>query len=156
MNYVVCANPNTSISLMVPEEFYPQLVSYVQRMGCKYAEERAAKPVNGRNYRVLKDISGPNGGAVGELLGLFYSLEWGSLVEGESQRKFYIMINPRRKGKKKNAGKNRKEADQGSNRGNPGEPAADTGSEQVDRPAGGGIDAGDAGDDDLWELPRVE
>lgn len=156
MNYVVFANPNVTLDLMVDEEFYPQLVSYCQRMGCKYAKERTAKPFKGRKYRVLKDITGPNGSAVGELLGLFYSLEWGTIVEGGTQRKFYILINQRRKGKKKNAGKNRKEVGKGSDGGDSGESSCDPGSGPVDGYSGDGVDAGSDGADDLWESPRVE
>ena len=156
MNYVVCANPNVTLDLMVDEEFYPQLVSYVTRMGCKYAKERTAKPIKGRKYHVLKDITGPNGGAVGELLGLFYSLEWGTLAKGESQRKFYIMINQKRKGTKKHAGKTRKENAKGSDIGTSGESSGNPGSGTVGGLAGISVDAGFTGDDDLWELPRVE
>lgn len=156
MNYILCVNPNVRLDLMVEESFYPQLVSYVQRMGCTYAEERTAKPGNGRVYRVLKDIQGKTGGAVGELIGLFYSLEWNNLKDGESGRKFYMMINPRRKGKKNNAGKNRKETDQGGNGGNSGEPAGYSESGPVVGPAGDGNDAGTDGSDDLYEPPRVE
>ena len=156
MNYIVQANPNVRLDLMVEESFYPQLVSYCERMKCKYAEEHTVKPVKDRVYHVLKDISGPNGACVGELIGLFYSLEWGNLIEGGTHKKFYIMINPRRKGKKKNAGKNRKEADQGSNGGAAGEPSGDSGSGPVGGPAGDGASAGTDGTDDLWELPRVE
>ena len=156
MNYVVVSHRSIRIDLMVDQEFFPQLVSYCQRMGCTYAEERTAKAVNGHVYRVLKDVKGPNGGALGELLGLFYSLEWGALAEGITKRKFYMMINPRRKEKKKNAGKNRKEADQGSNGGDSGEPSGNPGPGPVGGSAGDGADAGTAGDDGLWELPRVE
>ena len=155
MNYVFCKNQNLQLDLMVEEAFYPQMVSYIQRMGCRYREERAVTPRKGRIYHVLKDITGPNDAAVGEVIGLFYSLEWGSLLRGE-ERKFYIMVNPRRKGKKKHADKNRKKADQGSNCGDRGEPAGNSGSEPLGGSAGDGPDAGVIGADDLWELPRVE
>ena len=156
MNYVICKDPGLELDLMVEEAFYPQLVSYIQRMGCKYARERAVTPRKGRIYHVLKDLTGPNGAAVGEVIGLFYSLEWGGLLEGEEARKFYIMVRPKRKGKKKHADKNRKEPDQGSNRGDRGEPTGNSGSEPLGRPAGDGPDAGVIGADDLWEFPRVE
>ena len=156
MNYIVHADPNVTLDLMVEESFYPQLVSYCERMKCKYVEERTVKPVKDRNYHVLKDITGPNGASVGELLGLFYSLEWGTLMDGETQKKFYIMINQRRKGKKKNAGKNRKEADQGSNGGDSGESSGYSEPGSVGGLVGDGTDAGTPGPDGLWELPRVE
>ena len=154
MNYVVCAQ-DVKIDLMVEQEFYPQLVSYVQRMGCSYTKERTAKPGNGRVYKVLKDIHG-KGGAVGELLGLFYSLEWGALKSDKDARKFYIMINPARKGKKKDADKNRKKAGQGSNSGNSGESSGYSEPGSVGGPAGDGFDAGLPIDNDLWDFPRVE
>lgn len=156
MNYVVCAHPDVQIDLMVDQEFYPQLVSYVQRMGCSYKKERTAKPGNGRVYKVLKDIHGKNGGAVGELLGLFYSLEWGSLLEGEAARKFYIMINPRGKGKKKHVGKDRKKAGQGSDGGDSGESSGYSEPGTMGGSSGDGTGAGSAADNDLWEFPRVE
>lgn len=156
MNYVSLVHPSLHLDLMVEQEFYPQLVSYIQRMDCTYTEERELRPIRGHKYRVLKDIRGKNGAGLGELLGLFYSLEWGALTDrGEQARKFYIMVNPRRKEKRKHAGKHRKEADQGSHSGNSGEPAGYSEPGPVGGSAGNGADAGVTGADDLWESPRV-
>lgn len=154
-NYIYCANPNLQLNLMIDEQFAPQLVSYIQRMGCTYAKEVHTKPLNGRIYTVLKDIQGKTGAAVGELIGLFYSLEWGSLTEGDTARKFYIMIGQRRK-EKKNADKTRKEVHTGSNGGDRGESSCDSGQGPVDGPVGDRFDIGAIGADDLWEFPRVE
>ena len=156
MNYILSKDPSIRLDLMIDEQFAPQLVSYIERMGCKYVKEAVVKPVNGRIYRVLKDISGPNGAAVGELIGLFYSLEWGSRVEGEAARKFYMMVYPRRKEKKKHANKNRKKADQGSNGGDRGESSCDSGSGEVVGPVGDWDVVNVDCPDDLWESPRVE
>ena len=155
MNYIIQKDPSIRIDLMVEKRFLPTMVSYCQRMGCKYEKETECKPIGDRNYVVLKDISGKNGATVGELIGLFYSLEWGTLMEGENQKKFYILIN-RRKKAKKHAGKDRKETGEGRDSGDSGESAGNPGSGTVDQPAGDGDDSGDFGVDDLWELPRVE
>ena len=155
MNYIIHKDPSIRIDLMADKQFLPTLASYCQRMGCRYEKEIACKPIDGREYVVLRDISGRNGAAVGELIGLFYSLEWGTLIEGETRKKFYILIN-RRKKAKKHAVKDRKETGKGSGSGTGGEPAGHPGPGQVDQPAGDGDDPGDFGVDDLWELPRVE
>ena len=155
MNYIIQKDPAVRIDLMTDKQYLPTLVSYCQRMGCKYEKEVECKPIKGREYVVLKDISGKNGAGVGELIGLFYSLEWGSLIEGETQKKFYILINRRRKAKK-HAGKNRKETGAGSDGGNSGEPAGNAESEQVVGPVGDGCDDSDFTVDDLWESPRVD
>ena len=156
MNYIIQKDPSIRIDLMCEKQFLPTLVSYCQRMGCNYQKETECPPMNGAQYVVLKDISGRNDAAVGELIGLFYSLEWGSLTEGDAQKKFYILINRRRKGKKKHAGTDRKETGEGRDGGTGGEPADDSGSGQMDRPDRDGNDPGDAGFDDLWEQPRIE
>lgn len=155
-NYILCKNPKTQLNLMIDEQFEPQLVSYIQRMGCRYAKETRTKPINGRVYSVLKDIQGPNGAAVGELIGLFYSLEWGSLMEG-TDRKFYIMIS-QRKEKKKHAQKNRKADCAGSESGNSGKSSGNSGRGEgpVDGPAGDGLDGWPDDDDILWEPPRID
>ena len=155
MNYIICKHPSIRLDLMCDKQFLPTLVSYCQRMGCKYEKEAACKPIGEREYVVLKDISGKNGASVGELIGLFYSLEWGTLMQGESTRKFYILIN-RRKKAKKHAGKDRKETGEGRDSRTAGEPSGNPGSGPVDQPAGNGDDPGDLGIGDLWELPRVE
>lgn len=154
-NYILCKAPNLQLNLMIDEQFAPQMVSYIQRMGCTYAKEAHTKPINGRIYTVLKDIQGKTGAELGELIGLFYSLEWGSLTEGEAARKFYIMVSQKRK-EKKHASKTRKETGSGSNGGNRGESSCDPGQGPVDGSVGDGFDAGVIGANDLWELPRVE
>lgn len=152
MNYVVAKHPNVLVDMMVEERFYPQLIGYFQRTGCHYKKEREADPKNGKKYRVLKDVTGP-GGNLGELIGLFYSLEWGNLIEGEPHGKFYIMINPRRKGKKKNVREDRKEADSGSEGGDRGESTGDAGPEQMGGSDRDWLNLGDVSFDDPGEFP---
>ena len=156
MNYILMKDNSIRLDLIVDREFLPQMVGYVTRMGCTYTEEKQIEGIKGRDYVLLRDIQGPTCASVGELLGLFYSLEWGSVTKGGDGRKFYIMLNSRRKGRKKNADKDRKEAGKGSHCGDHGEPSGNSGSEPLGGPAGNGTYIGDPGDDDLWELPRVE
>ena len=146
MGYSICKNPGIRLDLMVEAKYYPQLVGYFQRMGCTYTEERRAEPGNGKQYAVLTDVQGKNGRAVGELIGLFYSLEWASLKDGTDD-KFYILLNPRKKGKKKNVHKNRKETDAGSNAADRGSAADDSGSEPLGGLIGDGPYLGTAGYD---------
>ena len=151
MSYVVIKNSSIKMDLVVKKEYQPQLVSYIERMGCTYAKETAGEK-NG--FVCLHDISAPCGRNIGELIGLFYSLEWGHLVEGLPDDKFYILLNTRKKAKK-HVHKNRKETDSGSEGGDRGEPSGNPGSEQVGGPAGDRLDAGNPVTDDLWESPRV-
>ena len=155
MNYIIHKDPAIRIDMMVDKQFLPTIASYCQRLGCKYEKEVECKPIGERQYVVLRDISGRNEAAVGELIGLFYSLEWGTLMEGETQKKFYILIN-RRKKAKKHAGRDRKETGEGRESGDSGESACNTGSGPMGEPAGDGFDPGDIGAGDLWELPRIE
>lgn len=158
MPYIVCKHPAVRMDIVVKKEYEPQLVGYFERMGCKYEKEDPYTPMKGVEYVILRDISAANGRSIGELLGLFYSLEWGHLVEGKESDKFYIMVNPRRKkkGAKKHVQTNRPEPDQGSHSGNSGESSGNPGPGTVGGPAGDGIDAGFAADpDDLWEEPRM-
>ena len=151
MSYVVIKNPAIRIDLVVKKEYLPQLVGYISRMGCTYEAEQDKD-----DWVCLMDISGPTGRHIGDTLGLFYSLEWGHLVEGKPEDKFYILLNMRRKKAKKNVHKNRKEADQGSDGGNSGESAGYSEPGPVDGPAGNWDDTGAPCDDDLWESPRIE
>lgn len=154
-NYVLCKSPVVKLDLMVAEKYSAQLVSYIQRMGCTYASDDKTEPVKGRAYRVFHDIQQKNGHNLAELIGLFYSLEWGSLREGDEDSKFYMMLTPHRKGKgkKKHVCEDRKETDSGSDSGDRGEPAGNPEPGDVDGCSGDGIDFGDPRFDDPWEFP---
>ena len=154
-NYILCKSPVVKLDLMVAEEFSAQLVSYMQRMGCTYESDGETEPVPGKKYRVFHDIQHRRGCNLAELIGLFYSLEWGNLVESNGQSKFYMMLTPHRKGKgkKKHVCEDRTETDSGSNGGDRGEPADPAGPEQVDGYPGDGIDTGDLSINDPWEFP---
>ena len=156
MNYSIMMHPVVRMDLIVDRKFEPQLVGYIQRMGCTYAEERninGFEPSGKKEWVILKDVKGPNGGKLGELIGLFYSLEWGNLMSGDEQSKFYIIMNPRRKGKKDNVCADRKETGTGSDSGDSGDEAGTAGPGPVDGAAGDGTDVGTAGADDSGELP---
>jgi hypothetical protein len=156
MGYVIIKNPAVQMDLMVKKQYQPQLVSYMERMGVRYANEVTGTiwEDSTEEWVKLYDISGESGKSVGELIGLFYSLEWGHLT-AEDEDKFYIMLHPARKGKRKHARKNRKETGTGSNGGDSGESSGYSEPGQVGGPAGDGYDAGDPGADDLWESPRI-
>ena len=152
--YIVCKSPVVRLDLMVKKELHAQLVSYFERTGCTYEKEDAGNPGNGEEWVCLKNIEAKRGSDIGELLGLFYALEWGNLVEGHDD-KFYIIMNAKKKGKKKNVREDRKEADSGSESRNPGEPYKSAEPGQV---AGTGreyYNAGTAGPDDPGEQPGI-
>ena len=155
MSYILHKSPAIKMDIMVLKEFQPQLIGYMQRMNCTYAKEEEIDPKNGKIYILLSDITSKNGKNLGELIGLYYSLEWGHLND-ERDDKFYIILNPRRKKGKKNVHKDRKETDGRSESGNGGEAAGDSGSGPVGGSAGDGINPGADDDSDLWEQPRVE
>lgn len=122
MSYVICKHNNVRIDLMVRKKYQAQVVSMLERMHCRYESEEECNPNPGDTWVCLKDLSGENGAYLGEALGLFYAMEWDNLIEGVNE-KYYILINPRRKEKKKDVHENRTEADPGSEGGNSGEPA---------------------------------
>ena len=126
MGYIVCKDPHIRIDFMVREEHQAELVGYIRRMNCEYKKEVRSDLGNGDVWVCLKDIrpaKREGGGRVygkqlGELIGLFYSIEWTNLTEGKED-KYYLMLTDRRR--EKYAGKNRKKADQRSEGGDAGE-----------------------------------
>lgn len=112
MSYVICKEPNIRIDLMVKKQYYPQLIGYFQRMGCTYKKEIERHFGNDESWIILKNVQADNGMKIGQLIGLFYSMDWQGLTEGKED-KFYILLNSWKKGKKY-AGKDRKEIHQGS------------------------------------------
>ena len=151
---VVLKNPNVVMNLMIRKDVYPQIASSVIIGFCAYDSEETVKIGKGDNateWVCLKNVkSVKNGTNLGDLL----------TMVGEKTidpgAKIYVTFSMKRKGKKKNAGKDRKEIDQGSNSGAAGESAGNSGSGQVDGSAGDRTDIGADGANDLWESPRVE
>lgn len=152
--YIVSKSPVIRMDLMVKKEFQPQLVSYIERTGCTYEREDYSKPIDGSEWVCLKNVQGKTGWNLGELLGLFYSLEWGSNTE-ERVDKFYVILNAKKKGKKKNVCINRKEAGSGRKGGNAGETTGDIQPGQNDGSCRGADLAGDAGVDDSGDQPGL-
>lgn len=140
--YVINKEPGIQIDLMVKRKYLPQLVGYIERMGCGYKKEitRELKALN-EEWVTLKDISSENGAGIGQLLGLYYSMDWQALAEG-AEDKFYILIHKARG--KRHGGKNRKKAGSGREAG-AGEGSA--GDIQHAEPAGDGGDG-----DRLWDF----
>jgi len=112
MSYVICKEPGIQIDLMVKKKYHAQLASYVDRMGCTYKKEvtRIIKGLD-EEWVTLKDVASKDGRGVGQLLGLYYSMDWQGLTEGKED-KFYILIHKVRG--KKYGRKNRKKVDSGS------------------------------------------
>lgn len=126
MPYSVMKNPSVQIDLMVLEKYWPKLAGALDRTGCKYASETRTKKVNGNTYVVIRDIQADRNDWIGEALALFFGLEWYYLTDKQSEKpgkdNFYILIRPRRKGRRRNGvQKNREETGAGSESGNTGE-----------------------------------
>ena len=123
MSYVICKEPGIKIDLMAKKQYQPQLVGYVRTAHCTYDKEviRVIKGLN-EEWVVLKNVTAENGKDVGQLIGLFYSMDWIGLTAG-AEDKFYILIHKARG--KKHGGKNRKKADSGREGGTGEGPAGD-------------------------------
>lgn len=131
MPYMICQHPAVQTDLMFPERYWVKIASHVVSTRCTYSEEelldlptgryiimRDVRPVR-ENRQISGDICGAN--EVGELIGLFYAMEWDAVTDGEEgPKKFYILTKPRKRAKK-NVQKNRTKADPGRQSGNSGE-----------------------------------
>ena len=124
MSYIISKNPDIHVNLMVKKEYMPELVSYVQRVGCKYEKEVLFDPGNGEEWVTLTNVNGSNGRDLGDLIGLFYSIEWKTLTEGKHDKFYMILGTNEKKGVKNYAGKNRTKIGQRSEGGDAGESSA--------------------------------
>ena len=102
MPYIVFKQPGIRIDLKVEKKFHVNLVSSMRRLDCSYRKE-IEKTENGQTWVILKDVTSNKPYQLGELLGLFFSMDWVDAVSG-NDKKFYVMINQKRS--KKNGGKN--------------------------------------------------
>ena len=133
MPYVICQHPATRIDIMALQEFWPELASIIQRTGCTYKKEDKVELPNGQNYILLRDVQALKGYQLGDFIiqvsGMVYSLEQRALINGSQEdiapKKFYVMIRPRGKKGKKDAGEVREEVHTGREGGDPGESAGD-------------------------------
>lgn len=124
MSLILCKHPGVKMSFMVPKEDWPETVGILERFHCSYTSEEEVEPTKGDPYVVIRDIRSrvPMGGE--ELFNAIMAIS-----NFTDTNKFYVMITPRNGGKK-NVRKNWKKANAGSEVGDSGEPAGDTGSEQ--------------------------
>ena len=136
MPYMIYQHPAVQTDLMFPERYWAKIAAACERTHCTYSEEelldlptgryiimRDVRPVR-ENRQISGDICGAN--EVGELIGLFYAMEWDAVTLtpselGSGPKKFYILTKPRKRAKK-NVQKNRTKADPGRQSGNSGEP----------------------------------
>lgn len=122
-SFVLFRNPDVRIDIMILQKYWPKLVSIIERTECTYYREDWLELENGRKYVALRDVKADRPHRLGELIGLFYSLEWDSLTdtpdETKSPEKFYILIKPRKKGGK-HVQRNRQETGAGSEGGSAG------------------------------------
>lgn len=117
MAYVICKHPAVRMDLMVREEVWPKVVSIAQRTGVTYEKEEHVTPEGGEaKYILIRDLKGhaPIGGNnLGEFVGLLYGLEWDEVIaKNPEQKKFYILMAPRKRGKNNDL-KDRKKAGPG-------------------------------------------
>lgn len=114
---VICKNPNTRMSLMVPKELWPAIVGRLGTFNLKYESDKELK--NGKFVRI-NDISG-NGK---DLVDFFSSLSvYNKPNEDGSINKIYMLITARRK---KYVQENRKEVGGGSEAGDGVRPGSDS------------------------------
>lgn len=154
MAHVIVKDPEVRIDIMVKKKHWPQVVSMIDRQHCSYFKEDELKPINGTHYVVLRDIKADHGHNLAELIRMLYLVGIDPLNEASeaevAKDKFYILIKPRKKGKKHDK-KARKETGAGSKGGNGGEsgvaePKPDS------EPAGVGAEPDIPGTDDLCKL----
>lgn len=124
MAHVIFKHPLIRMDLMVRKKYWPKLVAYIRRCECFYEEENPYDPGNGEEWIRVKDVQSLRGYEIGNLVGLFYGMEWDSAINPENQAdKFYICLNLRKRGKNENDLKDRKEAGPGCKSGAAGESA---------------------------------
>lgn len=157
MAYVVCKHPMIQMDLMVKKKYWPNLVSYMERCECTYESEKEYDPGNGETYVCIKDVQSIRGYGLGELIGLFYGMEWASVTGVRPEvDKFYICLNPRKRGKKDHDGENRAEADPGRKGGDSGESSGSAEHGQAAGSGGDGARVVSVNADDLRGLEVLE
>lgn len=117
MAYMICKHPAVRMDIMVPQKYWPQLVGVIQNTGCEYFKEDWMELPNGKDYILLRDVKAKKTYYLGNLLKALTGIEAGC---EDHEEKFYILIKPRKKGKK-HVQKIRQEVYPGSEGGNAGE-----------------------------------
>ena len=149
--YVISKSPVVKMDIMVAKEYLPMLASHCKLSGCSYEREEEVT-LHDRAWVCLKNVEG-KGHQLGVLLGCMYGYE---KINGiDPNEKFYIILNAKKKGKKKNVCEDRAKVDARSESGTAGEPAGNAGPEQDPGYCGVVSDAGDPGIDDPGEQPGL-
>ena len=135
---VMCKNPNVRMSLMVPKELWPAIVSRLETFELTYSSEKELK--NDPRFVRINDISGRGD----NIMFFFSSLEaYNTPHEDGTKPKIYILMTARKK-VIKHVSEDREEAGAGSEDG--------TGLGQGDIPGGAGDRSTVVGPDDLRQL----
>ena len=147
MAYMICKHPAVRIDIMVPQKYWPQLVGVIQNTGCEYFKEDWMELPNGKDYILLRDVKAEKPWQIGNLMKVL------SRIETETEdvtEKFYVLIKPRKKGKK-HVQKIRQEVYPGSEGGNAGE-SGDLQSGGTAEAGGSGTEPDIPGADDICQL----
>lgn len=156
MAYVICQHPAVRINLTFEKEFWPKVVSIIERCEGKYEEEIHIHENSGRKeFIMLKGVTALHNWQVGEILGLYYSLEFQAEDKTPENHKFYISVTIRKKAKK-DVRENRKEIHSGSQGRAAGESSGNHQHGQDYGPGGISPDGAVVRPDDLRELERAE
>ena len=146
---------SVQIDVMVLEKYWPKLAGIFQRTGCRYEKEDRTRIRGDKTYIILRDVQADKANCLGEAVGMFFGLEWYFLTDesprGRAKDNFYILMRPRRKGKK-NVQKDRQEAGARCEGGDAGEPGTVQPGEDFGCDAGG-AEPCDAGADAVCEQP---
>lgn len=135
MSHTIFKHPLVRMDLMVKKEYWPKLIGAIQSCECTYKEEVETKLDDGTEWICVKDISSLRGYGLGNLIGLFYGLEWKPLSDEVEDEKFYILLSLRKE-KKKNGEQDREKVHSGSKGGTGGKSAGDIRFGPNSRPGG--------------------
>lgn len=150
MAYVICKNPMVRIDIMILQKYWPQMVGMIRQSGCTYFKEDWAELPNGHKYVMIRDVKSEHPNQLGTLFKMLNAME---TTAQETKDKFYILIKPRKKGKKY-VQKDRKEIGTGSESGNAGE-SGDLQSEGNSEVDGSGFESTIPDPDDLRQLEML-
>ena len=159
MPYIVCKHPVVCMDIMVLQQYWPRLVSIIQRTGCTYDRENWEELPNGDRFIILRNVEAKQGKQLGELIGLLYGLEWQAMTDESLKNlsnKFYILLKPKKRKGKKHDQANRQEAHTGGESGNRGESAGDIRHGEDHGPDRGGNQPFSISADDLRGLEVLE
>ena len=143
----ICKNPEVRIDIMVEKKYWPAIVTIIADREGSYFKEDHTK-VKDREYVLIRDVKTVHGYELKLLFDDLDRFEMNKVLGDGEDPKIYILIKPRRKGKKY-VQKHREEAGTGSEGGNGGEPAdiqpgedhgtGDSGDQPADIGVAGGV-----------------